>query len=347
MLLLTALLACTESPLPAAPVADAQGLRVDEGSAEALGILGLLNDRGTTEALLDDDVGLDRRAAEALLAHRDGPDGTLGTRDDDPYDSIAEVDDQYYVGASAIDKLLAYALADGWVPDGDDVVGSWEGVSFTADEVAWTLALANDATHETLDDTVGLDRRAADGIVAARPFVDIGGLAKASYVGASALTALRDFASAGQGAGVGEDCVQTTDCASGLQCLGAIAYESGLFCVDTYGTFVSDEAVAIPEEGVSTSVEVVGLASVPVDVVLTVRIDHARPSDLTLRIDNFNGYGQSLWSNEAEPKLEMVVWAFPSDDEVHGEYTVTVADTVPGVDGTLLGWDLFIVSTYD
>ena len=89
-------------------------------------------------------------------------------------------------------------------------------------------------------------------------------------------------------------------------------------------------------------------SSVPVDVVLTVDVTHERPSDLVLTIDNFNGYGTTLWDGTDDaPSLEMVVYAFPSDDEVHGEYTVRLTDTVPGESGTLHGWDLLVTSIYD
>lgn len=87
---------------------------------------------------------------------------------------------------------------------------------------------------------------------------------------------------------------------------------------------------------------------VPIDVVLTVDVDHPRPSDRVLSIDNFNGYGTTLWTGgDAAPSLEMVVHAFPSDDEVHGLYNVRLTDTVAGEQGTLRGWELFVVSLYD
>jgi hypothetical protein len=115
------LLGCTE---PMATHADGRlaALRVDEGTPEAVGLLAFLADAATTEALLDIDVALDRRAAESLVDHRDGPDGLRGTVDDDALDSIAEVDGCYWVGQSAIDALLAWADAHDFVPTGAEFI---------------------------------------------------------------------------------------------------------------------------------------------------------------------------------------------------------------------------------
>jgi len=55
------------------------------------------------------------------------------------------------------------------------------------------VAFWNSATVEQLDTEVGVDSRAVTGIVAARPLADIFALAAVSYVGATALTKLRDY----------------------------------------------------------------------------------------------------------------------------------------------------------
>ena len=81
-------------------------IQLDEGSyerraestPEAFGVLALLNDANTTLDILDDNAALDSRAARSLIAHRNGPDRTYLTADDNRFDSMAEVDDQYYVG---------------------------------------------------------------------------------------------------------------------------------------------------------------------------------------------------------------------------------------------------------
>lgn len=344
------LLACASSDRQPNIVDDGSQMRIAEGTADAMGVLGFLNDSGTNLELLDDTVGLDKRAAKSLIEHRDGPDERFGTSDDSPYGSIAQVDAQYYVGDAAMEALLAYADAQGWVPEPDDVVGSWEGVSFTASQVTAVLDVVNTATESELDKQADLDRRAAKNIVATRPFVSIDELGAVSYVGPSALNKLQVYAASLALAQVGEDCEDNADCADGLMCAGAVVWGTGVFCTDTWGVFSWEGPQSIPDDGTEllTTVDVQGLASVPVDVVLTVRIDHDRPSDLVLSIDNFNGYGETLWTGgDADPELEMVVYAFPSDDMVHGAYNVRLTDTVAGTEGEVLGWDLLVVSVYD
>lgn len=165
-----------------------------EGSAEAMGVLHFLNAASTTVTLLDVDVALDARAARALVAHRDGKDGKPGTKDDDPFDTVAEVDAVRYVGASALGRLVSYCVAHGWVPAGSDVLGTFDNVVFTVDEGMATLALANSASVEQLDRDVQLDRRAAANIVAARPIGTMLALSKVAYVGTTALRALKQAA---------------------------------------------------------------------------------------------------------------------------------------------------------
>ncbi|MEM9072200.1 MAG: proprotein convertase P-domain-containing protein, partial [Myxococcota bacterium] len=76
--------------------------------------LALLNDEETTFTLLDDDVGLDRRAAQNLMDTRAGADGVVGSADDVVFVSIAQVDAVSYVGPAALDLLATYALSNGY-----------------------------------------------------------------------------------------------------------------------------------------------------------------------------------------------------------------------------------------
>jgi hypothetical protein len=85
--------------------------------AEREAVLALVNE--ASAAVLDDDVPLDRRAALAIVAHRDGADATPGTADDAPFDDLAELDAVAWVGPVAFDALLAYVHAQGLVAEGD------------------------------------------------------------------------------------------------------------------------------------------------------------------------------------------------------------------------------------
>jgi secreted trypsin-like serine protease len=70
-----------------------------------------------------------------------------------------------------------------------------EGVGFSAEEGALTLALVNQASVETLDVDVALDVRAARAIVDARPLDSLQALGAVAYVGTSALQKLKAHAS--------------------------------------------------------------------------------------------------------------------------------------------------------
>jgi hypothetical protein len=69
-----------------------------------------------------------------------------------------------------------------------------ENVPLTAEQAAAIVALCNTASHERLDVEIGLDARAADAIVAQRPFAEIAQVAALPYVGTGALEKLRDNA---------------------------------------------------------------------------------------------------------------------------------------------------------
>ena len=183
---------------------------VEPGSAEEIGLLAFVNDPGTTVEVLDLDVPLDRRAAANIVDWRDGQDDVEGTADDRPFRSVADLDAVPYVGPVALQTLLDYARAEGWVERG----------AITRD--AAILALVNDpaTTFQILDVDVALDRRAAQNIVAARdgadglagtaddrPFASVAELDAVPYVGPAALDALAVYALAngyGEPGGGGE-----------------------------------------------------------------------------------------------------------------------------------------------
>lgn len=143
------------------------------GTPDELALLRFLADPSTTVAVLDEQVPLDRRAAQNLIAHRDGG---------DPFDSAAEVDAIPYVGPAAMDALVAYAVAGDWVSE-DEIFGNFDGVAFTVSEARAAVDLANQATEAALRGEVGLDSRAARNVIAARPVPNMSALAAVPYVG--------------------------------------------------------------------------------------------------------------------------------------------------------------------
>jgi len=144
--------------------------------------------------MLDQEVGLDRRAAESIIGHRNGPDGELGWLSDDLFDSIAEVDDCYYVGNAALTRLNEWTLANGWVASGDDILGTFDDVTFTVDEAAAVVELVNTSGAAYLDDDLALNARAVDAIIEARPIATVEELAAVKYVGPSTMQTLWDAA---------------------------------------------------------------------------------------------------------------------------------------------------------
>lgn len=77
-------------------------------------LLEFVNHCTTTSTVLEVGVGLTARAASDIVAHRDGEDAICGTEDDDPFDTVQELDDVPYVGTAALDALRAYA--ETWQP---------------------------------------------------------------------------------------------------------------------------------------------------------------------------------------------------------------------------------------
>ncbi|MCP4869115.1 MAG: hypothetical protein GY898_10410 [Proteobacteria bacterium] len=158
-------------------------LNLLDGSPEGVALLDFLDDSSTTFEVLDDDVPLNRRAAENIVAQRAIT----------PFQTVAEVDDVPWVGPSALNALVDHLLAEDLVPSGGDLLGVFDDVAFTVDEADAALALVNDADFTVLDDEVPLNRRAAENIVAARPIATLAFLEAVPQVGPSAMLKIRDY----------------------------------------------------------------------------------------------------------------------------------------------------------
>jgi len=337
-------------------VADQSQLSVLDGSPEAVGVLALLNASTTDLDVLDDDVPLNKRAAQHLIAWRDGADGVRYTSDDRAFQTMQQVDDVRFVGPAALASLVAYAEATGLVPTGGDLLGVWDNTAFTVDEADATIALANLGSYDLLDDEVPLSSRAVDNIVAARTFVTIAQLAAVPQVGPSSMLKLREFARTWSPqaplAQLGEDCDEVDDCDAGLICLGAISWNNGGWCVeDSFAdTFVVNQGGLIPDgdpNGFVSTVDVQGLASVPIDIQVWLDLDHPDPASLSYRLIDPNGADAILAAPDANG-IAAITWRnITSDDEIHGIWTLEIIDPVTGDAGQLDGWSLYLTSTYD
>jgi hypothetical protein len=311
-----------------------------DGTPSAVGVLRLLNEPSTTFEMLDHDARLDRRAAEGLIAHRAGPDGVFegGLGDDDLFDSIAEVDGVYYVGAVSLQRLFEFALWNDFVPGGGQFLGEWDGVRFSVDEAERTLAFVNTATpgelHEALNDS-----RPVTSIVAARPLASMLQVSRLYYVGPVMMQRLKDAADPGAdgvacmsngdcpapyrcigrpdeyqaGAcrdltplpGEGDECFAAGDCGDGLICSGLLVFGDLGWCRPAWmgATFHDGGASSIPGivmDTPTTQLQTVwGLASVPEDIAVTVNLEHTDPSSLVIKLVDPNGTEGMVWNGPA------------------------------------------------
>jgi len=83
-----------------------------EGSPEAVAVLAVANDQYLDFQTYDDVVALHKRAAENLVAHRDGDPGT--DADDNLFDDLGELWGVSYCKTTCFNKLLAYAKDHGY-----------------------------------------------------------------------------------------------------------------------------------------------------------------------------------------------------------------------------------------
>ncbi len=154
-------------------------------------ILEFLNHPLTDELVLDQEVGLDKRAASNLIAHRNGPDGLVDTDDDNLFNSIAEVDGVYWVGPTALDSLAAYIESEAWTRAPHQTLGVYDGVHFTVSEGRKTVELANVASRPELVDIIGLSDMTADMLMKLRPFTTMAGLSKVYGIDDAAMIKLK------------------------------------------------------------------------------------------------------------------------------------------------------------
>ncbi len=184
------LVACAPEDTSSVEV-DSSGLEAPvkaPSTAGAMGwdhVLAFVNAPDTSLDVLDLDVGLDRRAAERIIRHRDGADRVGGTEDDNLFDSVDELLSVDWVGPTTVELIEAWlvdAATDGEVVDG---------VAFTDDEAILVVSLANTADADYLDYDLELDVRAVDNILDARPIADLHELGRVPYVGPATLERLR------------------------------------------------------------------------------------------------------------------------------------------------------------
>jgi hypothetical protein len=260
--------------------------------SEAAAVLALVN--AATYEELDVDLDLDRRAVDSITAQR-------------PIATVLELSERYYVGASALQKLLVAAGPAG-VGEGEDCTSNascatglrCQGIPF-------------DGSPE-----IG---KCID------PNLDI--------------------------PGYWNDCGNHLPCNEGLECIGMTIFGGDGYCGYPWmiGAYESTDApVAIPDAdsgGASMDVVVYGQATVPMDIMVTLDIDHPRPADLVVTLVSTNGSDSVLWNNTQSPDYYLPANGIERDNYINGTLTLRVVDTVGGEVGTLNGFKLLVSSRYD
>ena len=290
-----------------------------EGSPEAVGILSFLNSQHTTIALLDHKVPLNSRAANNIVAHRNGRDSLFGTADDHPFTTLDQVDHIPWVGPVAFEQLLQYALQNGWVPVHPDEPAVWDGVPFNPDEETQTLSFTNRASHAFLDHGLELDRRAATSIVNAQPLQSMSHLASLYYVGEHAMRRLKESA------------LHRTEEDHRPRETSPTPFE------DQFNHDQADEIPPNSSGGLITRVNVLGVPNIRVDVLFAVGVLHSEPSEIQFEL--VNPHGES-WSFTSQGRNDRHVLG--EMQNVNGEWTLRSVDTVAGTTGELWGWALEI-----
>lgn len=110
------LIAC--GPEAMMTIAEEDSLESLSAELDSNGMLAFLNGPLATVDALDNDVGLDARAAKGIVEHVRGPDGVLGSADDDRLGSILELDAIPYVGAIAMNAINRYVGSSSSSPNG-------------------------------------------------------------------------------------------------------------------------------------------------------------------------------------------------------------------------------------
>jgi hypothetical protein len=391
---LPALFGCGAPPADesaaSAPVSQEQALA--DGTPASAGVLALLNDRSTTVTVLDQEVPLDVRAAQGLIAWRAGPDGVEYTGDDRTFVTIAQVDAVPYVGPAALADLEWYARGTGRVVDLplDASVGFHDGLDFTLAEARRVLRAANVESGATLQNGYGIAPLAVQSILAARPIVHLVELSRLAHVDNAAL---QRFKLMTRLAPEGDPCTGSNTCQAGLICEG-VPYDGSSpygrcispvslpgendacsvftpcqprlvcrgvpsasqegWCRPAWmaGEFTRYADVSLPSTStpVESPVAVVGLATVPDDIIVELDLVHASPHRLVLTLVDPGGDTALLWDgpNEGTPPARIVVnRGISRDGTINGRWLLRVTNPSSVGSGTLRSWKLKLTSRYD
>lgn len=184
---LLSLSACSDATRGNSTDAKDDALALVEGTPDAVGVLRYVNDVQTTLAELDSFLHSD--TARNIEAGRVGADGVFGTADDTIYPSVAELDRIAQVGPRSMEAIWLRAGERGYIPQGDEFLGTFDGVDFSVNDATRVLGHANGMAFEDLDAFLYSDT--ATNIVAGRPYASMLELAAVPQLGPASMTYLK------------------------------------------------------------------------------------------------------------------------------------------------------------
>lgn len=142
---------------------------VELSTGPSSGLLAFVNDHENTSLeRLDDDCAIRSDSAKNIIRHRDGHDKLPGTADDDPFNTVDELDDVRMVGPWTMKRLTNCAWLFGYmrgagptltgsgsaVVDGTMAPGEWDGAASMTVQVATSDNTSVSGTlHVMTDDT--------------------------------------------------------------------------------------------------------------------------------------------------------------------------------------------------
>lgn len=272
----------------------------------------------------------------------------------------------------------------------DASVGVFDGLDFTLAEARRALRAANTESGSTLQSVYGVPALAVQDILAARPLFNMVKLSRLPNVGFTALqqlkvmTALAPVGDPCTGAntcqsglvcegipydgssiygrcinpasvpGEGDTCSVFAPCQAGLFCRGIPSGAPEGWCRPAWmaGDFTRYAELALPSTTavVESSLAVVGLATVPDDIVVELDLVHTAPHRLVLTLVDPAGDTALLWNgpNEGTPPARIsVTRGISRDSTINGRWRLRVTNPSGVGSGTLRSWKLSLNSRYD
>ncbi|MFP2904777.1 proprotein convertase P-domain-containing protein [Pyxidicoccus sp. 3LFB2] len=272
----------------------------------------------------------------------------------------------------------------------DASVGVFDGLAFNLAEARRVIKVANTESGTSLQTVYGLSPLAVQSLLAARPIVHMVELSRLPNVDGATLQQLKNMTQlapagdpcTGQNTcqaglvcegipydgssiygrcinpasvpGEGDSCSVFTPCQAGLFCRGIPSGASEGWCRPAWmaGTFTkyAELHLAASTTNYASPVAVVGLATVPDDIVVELDLVHTAPHRLVLTLEDPGGDTALLWNGPAEgtpPARISVTRGISRDSTINGRWLLRITNPSGVGSGTLRSWTLDLNSRYD